>query len=355
MSKFYFKKYNSIENTFDKDFMDRISTEIDAKQEFVVQEKVHGSNVCFVTDGCDVCFGKRTGFVEADEKFYDYQELLERYTPKVISLFSIVKDTISDIKTLMVFGEMFGGKYPHPNVKNSPQTMVIQKGVHYCPYHEFYAFDLYITTHETGRFLSLDDTNAFFEQAQFFYAKTLFKGTLTECINYPDDSPSQIAAWLGLPPIEDNICEGVVIRPVVPLYLRNGARVLLKSKNARFAEKKAVKKRTPKLFIEPSYSEALNELLAEIEQYVTENRLHNVVSKIGHVSVPKDTGKLIGLFSKDILDDFLKEYSSEYALIEKSEQKIVNKHINSLATNLIKNVYFISRILSPPAPPPTVQ
>jgi Rnl2 family RNA ligase len=140
--------------------------------------------------------------------------------------------------------------------------------------------------------------------------------------------------------MEDNICEGVVIRPVVPIYLRNGARVLLKSKNARFAEKKAIKKRDPKLFIEPTYSEELNNLLPVVEQYVTENRLNNVASKIGHVSVPKDTGKLIGLFSKDILDDFLKEHSGEYAAIEKSEQKVLNRHVNMLATNLIKQVYF---------------
>jgi len=335
-----FKKYNSIENTFDREFMDKIVIEECDKQEFVVQEKVHGANVCLITDGKTVSFGKRTGFVEAGEKFYDYEELLERYKPKVISLFSVVKESFTDVKTLMIFGEMFGGKYPHPDVKNDNKTMIIQKGVHYCPNHEFYAFDLYIVNDETGRFLSVDEANTYFEREGFFYAKSLFRGTFAECLKYPNDALSKIAEWMGLPPIEDNICEGVVIRPVVPTYLQNGARVLLKSKNDRFAEKKAVKKRTPKLFVEPSYSEELNNLLPEAEQYVTENRLNNVASKIGQISVPKDTGKLIGLFSKDILDDFLKEHSGKYAALEKSEQKILNRHINSLATDLIKKVYF---------------
>ena len=335
-----FKKYTSIENTFDKDFMEKIFLEGYDKQEFVVQEKVHGSNVCFVTDGKTVGFGKRTGFVEADEKFYDYEELLERYTPKVIALFFIVKEKLPDIQTLIVFGEMFGGKYPHPDVKNSAKTMVIQKGVYYCPNHEFYAFDLHATSEGSARYLTVDESNDFFEQEKFFYAKTLFRGTLNECLQYPNDFQSQISNWLNLPPIENNVCEGVVIRPVSPSYLRNGSRVLLKNKNARFAEKKSVKKRAPKLFVEPSYSESLNKLLPVTEQYVTENRLNNVVSKIGHISVPKDTGKLIGLFSKDILEDFLKEHSGEYAAIEKSEQKILNRHINALATNLIKKVYF---------------
>ena len=236
-----FKKYTSIENTFDKDFMEKIFLEGYDKQEFVVQEKVHGSNVCFVTDGNTVSFGKRTGFVEADEKFYDYEELLERYTPKVIDLFSVIKENLPGTKAVTVFGEMFGGKYPHPDVKNSTKTMVIQKGVLYCPNHEFYAFDLYVATEESGRYLSVDKANSFFEQGGFLYAKTLFRGMLNECLQYPNVFQSRISDWLGLPPIEDNICEGIVIRPVEPAYLRNGSRVLLKNKNARFAEKKSVK------------------------------------------------------------------------------------------------------------------
>ncbi|GHT62728.1 hypothetical protein FACS189451_07780 [Bacteroidia bacterium] len=334
-----FKKYNSIENTFDREFMEKIRLEGADKQEFVVQEKVHGSNFCFVTDGTAVTAGKRTGFIEADEKFYDYEELFDRYRQKVMDLFAAVKLKHPDMQTLFVFGEMFGGKYPHSDVKNNSKTMVIQKGVYYSPNHEFYTFDLYITTYETGYYIPLDEANAFFEAGGFLYAKTLFRGSFDDCLKYPNEFPSQISGWLGLPPIDDNICEGIVIRPVVPTYLRNGSMVLLKSKNARFAEKKSIKKRQPKVFIEPTYSENLNLLLPVIEEYITKNRLNNVVSKIGQVSVPKDTGKLIGLFSKDVLDDFLKEHSGEYAGLEKSEQKILNKHVNTGATKLVKKVY----------------
>ena len=335
-----FKKYSSIENTFDKDFIEKIRAKISDNQEFVVQEKVHGSNCCFTTDGRNVNFGKRTGFVEPDEKFYDYTELLERYRERVIALFSDIKAKYSDLQTLTIFGEMFGGKYPHAEVKNNNKTMVIQKGVYYCPQHEFYAFDLYINTCDTGFFLSVDAANDFFEKRGFLYARTIFRGSFDECLRYPNQFPSQISAWLGLPPIEDNICEGIVIRPAAPIYLSNGARVLLKSKNERFAEKKSIKKRAPKLFVEPTYSEMLNSLLPVTEEYVTENRLVNVVSHIGQISVPRDTGKLIGLFSKDILEDFLKEHSGKYAALEKSEQKILNRHINMQATELIKRVYF---------------
>jgi Rnl2 family RNA ligase len=335
-----FKKYTSIENTYDNDLMEQIKLEDVGNKTFVVQEKVHGSNCCFITDGQNVRFAKRTGFVETGEKFYDYEELFARYNDKIISLFRRVKSTYVDLQSLSVFGEMFGGTYPHPDVKNYPKIMNIQKGVFYSPVHEFYGFDLYIFLNETARYLPVDDINAFFEAENFFYAKTLFQGNIDECLQYPNAFQSHIAEWLNLPPIDDNICEGIVIRPVEPTYLQTGSRLLLKSKNSRFAEKKAVKKREPTLFVEPTYSEPLKELLPVAEAYVTENRLNNVISKIGHVSIPKDMGKLIGLLSKDTLEDFLKENSGRYALLERSEQKILNTYVNKSVTSLLKKVYF---------------
>lgn len=123
------------------------------------------------------------------------------------------------------------------------------------------------------------------------------------------------------------------------MYLRNGSRVLIKSKNERFAEKKSVKKRN-KLFTEPvPYSEALLALIAEGETYVTENRLTNVASHIGEVHFPKDFGKVMGLLSKDVLDDFLKDHGGSYSALDKCEQKSLNKELNKLCAALVKQVY----------------
>lgn len=333
-----FKKYSSIENTYNKEFLERIREEGYNTLPYVVQEKVHGANACFVTDGRDVRFAKRTGFVEAGESFYDYEEMLERYKERVLQLFTRVKAKYPDTESVIVYGEMFGGRYPHPDVKNNGRIMCIQKGVFYSPTHEFYGFDCYVRNVEYGRYLPVYETNGFLEEAGILYAKTLFEGTFDACLSYPNAFQSRIAEWLALPPIEDNVCEGIVIRPVEPLFFRNGSRVLLKNKNSKFAEKKSVKKRQPSLFVEPTYSPELVELEAIAESYVTENRLNNVISKIGTVSLPKELGRLIGLLSKDAQDDFLKENTGCYAALEKSEQKILNRHINKMATALIKKV-----------------
>lgn len=112
--------------------------------------------------------------------------------------------------------------------------------------------------------------------------------------------------------------------------------MLIKNKNERFAEKKSVKKRN-KLFAEPvPFSDALKSLITEAETYVNENRLANVQSHIGEVHFPKDFGKVMGLFSKDVLDDFLKEHGGDFDALDKCEQKTFNKEVNKLCTSSCK-------------------
>ena len=77
-------------------------------------------------------------------------------------------------------------------------------------------------------------------------------------------------------------------------------------------------------------------LCEEIAKYISENRLQNVISKIGTVT-QKDYGKLLGLFCKDTLEDFLKSNRTEYEKLEKFESKAINKFLNSRAGNLVAN------------------
>ena len=80
-------------------------------------------------------------------------------------------------------------------------------------------------------------------------------------------------------------------------------------------------------------------LLVKAETFVNENRLANVISHIGEVQFPKDFGKVMGLFSRDVLEDFLKEHSGEFASLEKCELKTFNKEVNKFCTTLVKQIY----------------
>lgn len=334
-----FKKYNSIENSFNDAYIAKVKENIPANLHFVVQEKVHGANTSFITNGYDIKFAKRTDMIKDHEKFYEYEELFNRYKPKIQELYKTLKKKFKGLEFAIIYGEMFGGSYPNKSVKADSRFTAIQKGVYYCPNHEFYGFDIYVVEPNGKHYLSVEETNQLFEQHGFIYAKTLFEGTLDQCLEYPNKFESQISQWLGYPPIDDNICEGVVIRPIVPTYIGFGERVLIKNKNERFAEKKGMK-RVPKVQNPaPIYSDDLNAMIAKASLYVTENRLNNVVSHIGEVSMPKDMGKLLGLFSKDIIDDLIKEDAVDYYALDKSEQKLLNKEINLMASAMIKQIY----------------
>ena len=338
-----FKKYSSIENHFYKDYLDQVREQVPADVQWVVQEKVHGTNTSFLCDGNDVKFAKRTSILGDDEKFYDYQEILEEYRGKVLSLYRRVCQHHEGVESISVFGELFGGTYPHPDVQRICRLTLIQKGVFYTPGHEFYGFDIYVFTKDSGYYLSVDETNALFEAEGFFYARSLYTGSLDDCLKHPNQFQSKIAEWLGLPAIEDNVCEGIVIRPVTPYYLRTGSRALIKSKNEKFAEKKSIKRRTMQLEQQVEYSKELTEMLTLVDSFVNENRLANVVSHIGEVQIPRDLGKLIKEMSYDVVEDFLKEHSALYNVIDKSEVKIFNKELNKKITAVIKSVYMTVR------------
>jgi broad-specificity NMP kinase len=84
--------------------------------------------------------------------------------------------------------------------------------------------------------------------------------------------------------------------------------------------KELSKKRKPLEKVEVVLSESTEKLLEVVSACITENKPNNVVSKIGEVT-EKDTGKVQGLFGKDTLDDFLKDYSSNYEKLEKKTNK----------------------------------
>ncbi len=64
-----FKKYNSIENAYQKVVLEQIIIHGFEKETYVVQEKVHGANFSFFTDGKEVKIAKRTDFIEENEMF----------------------------------------------------------------------------------------------------------------------------------------------------------------------------------------------------------------------------------------------------------------------------------------------
>ena len=338
-----FKKYNSIENSYQIEFLNEIKEQGFYDLEYVVQEKVHGANLSFITNGKDIISAKRTELITDNENFYNSKYVQHKYESKVIQLYKLISEKYSDVKQVTIFGELFGGIYPQPNVEKVNTAVFVQKGVYYCPDNDFYAFDILINS---DQYLDNDTINNLFESVGFLYAKTIFRGSLNDCLEYPNNFKSKISEWFNLPDLQQNICEGVVIRPVQPSFFRNGSRVLIKNKNERWTENNNfIDKNILKSLLnqQETLSDDAQILCEEIFKYITENRLQNVISKIGTIT-PKDYGKLLGLYCKDTLEDFLKSHKTEYEQLEKFESKAINKFLNThagtLVTNYLKNIRF---------------
>ena len=325
-----FRKYNSIENTYREEFLEKVRHLVPADERFVVQEKVHGANLSFYTsDGVQFAVAKRSGPVEKGENFYQAPEVRDRLLPQLVQLWELIAANRPDLQQLHVFGELCGGSYPHPEVKRDPTAPRLQKGIHYSPRLEFYGFDLLVNGTE---YLPVPTIAELFERTGMLYAKTLLTGTLEECLAYSNCFPTLLPRDLGLPELPDNTCEGVVIRPEHPCFFKSGARVLLKNKNDRWSERSKTPRRERKPVEVP---EQVASLQHELLGYLTENRLSNVLSKIGEVTL-RDFGRVIGLFTADAWEDFEKDFGGELNVLEKAELKMVRASMGKQAVPLVR-------------------
>ena len=322
-----FKKYNSIENAYRKDFIERVALATIKSNDFVVQEKVHGANFSLITNGADLKSAKRTSLLEGTDHFNNHALIKELYYDKILKLYKAVKTKYPNTESITVFGEIFGGSYP--DIEQARGAIRVQKGIFYAPYNEFYAFNIMVNQ---AFYLNVTEANELLETYGFFYAKTLFRGTLKEVLAYPNAFESKISEWLKLPEIKNNTCEGIVIKPVVPHFLPNGSRVIIKNKNAKWSEKS---KANSKPLVKVELSDEVQNLLSELERYINPNRLANVMSKESNLDSTQ-IGKLIGLLSKDALEDFLKEFKTPFDTLEKSEQKQITKQLNQFAAQLVR-------------------
>jgi pyruvate kinase len=70
-----FKKYNYIENTYQKDFINKIIEQGFGDIEYVVQEKVNWANLSFITNGKDIISAKRTEIINDNEEFFNAKQV----------------------------------------------------------------------------------------------------------------------------------------------------------------------------------------------------------------------------------------------------------------------------------------
>ena len=328
-----FYKYSSIENTYRQEYIDRTKAQGYKDIQYLITEKVHGSNTQVSFDGSNFVYGTRTHFLCDDEKCYNLQGIIEPLKEKISILFHELKTQFHSINKLIIFGEVCGGSYPHVDVEKNNKAIKVQKGVFYTPDNVWLIFDMCIVFNDGSReYLSQEITMYHCKQHCLPHVPILkVTNSLDEALAYPNDEPSVVYKTFNLPPIEDNIMEGVVIKPYKISPFIGQSRVIFKNKNEKFKEK-AHARRKPLVQVE--LPEHLVSVVQQMSEYVTENRITNIISHYGEPAM-SDLGAII----KEANLDVIKSFNDDTGLLntlEKNEQKIVTRLVSKDIAQLVK-------------------
>lgn len=295
-----FKRYESIDNLHNRKYLEQVELLLfrTLPTEWIATEKIHGANFS-IWRFDEVRFGKRSNFI--NESFYGYERIADTLREQALKL---PHGTI-------IYGEYAGGSYPGVRINGA---VTVQQGVYYSPDNIFLAFDAM----ENGQFASYDRFCELCDMAGFMRAPLIRRGPFEDIIKTPNEFNSLVPGLLGLQPLENNTCEGIVIKPIEPLYLPSGDRVILKSKNEKFSEIK----NGPKEKIEED--PALLEHLEKVQELINDNRLDAAASKVGELCY-ENFGRILQEMVRDVL--------SEYPAVE---NKRFAKHVGTFISNLMK-------------------
>jgi len=301
------------------------------KVKWAVTEKVHGANFSFVYENRKLLFAKRKEYLKWSDDFFGFQLVVKELEEKVIQLFEQLR---SDIKAerYIIYGELFGGKYPHPKIEADEQVQAIQTGVYYHPSVKFCAFDIAIESGNTKWYLDYKTAVSYFERFNIFHARVLFSGKLNEALSYNIRINSTVPKQLGLPELNPNIIEGIVIKPLSHSELKGlEVRPVVKVKNPEFAEEKFHE--AEKWSFVPdvkSHSEEFTFLVEEMTNYITYNRLESVLSKTGAIDFTneKRMTEIKTEFLQDIFYDFNDNNNQILDSLTPSQKEWVKNRLN---------------------------
>ncbi len=146
-----------------------------------------------------------------DEPFFGWQllraELSEAARKISMSIYGDIEDPPYNVR---VYGELYGGSYPHPDVLVAPGASAVQTGIWYCPDVKFTAFDIVV---DDNFFLADDEMRATCTRHGLQVSPLLRRGTRAELERMQVCFQSRVPDLLGLPPIAGNWAEGMVLKP----------------------------------------------------------------------------------------------------------------------------------------------
>ncbi|KAG5480779.1 hypothetical protein CUR178_05914 [Leishmania enriettii] len=347
-----FERYSEIENAHSRR-LEALKNSGLFHDEWIATEKVHGANfgIYSTEHGKTIQYAKRSGIMPPHEHFFGYHILipeLARYARQGREL--LAEQLGASPSTVIINGELFGGKYDHPSVPKRRQSVMVagrpraitavQNNAfpQYSPDLHFYAFDIKyrMTEEESYRTMTYDQALTIFEKIPgLLYAKAIIRGPLSKVAAFDvEHFVTTIPPLVGMGdyPLKGNWSEGLVVkhcRRGEPGFDAKGL-TLMKFKCTAFQEISTDRRQGPRVdemeevrrqsilvsgvqlpdmesvIRDPKVRQATQLLL----DHVCENRLQSVLSKIGTDPFEAQSitpTELSTLLAKDALKDFLKE------------------------------------------------
>lgn len=190
---------------------------------WVATEKVHGAQLVIAADGTATMVGKRKAWLDGDEPFFGWQLLRGAFD-------RAARIALTDgAAAVRIYGELYGGHYPHPGVPPVPGASAVQTGVWYSPGVRFALFDVldHADPDDPGIYRTYAQVARVAEAAGLDVVPLLGHGTRAALDAVPVRFPTRLPRALGLPPLPDNLAEGLVLRPdaVLPPHERTVVKV----------------------------------------------------------------------------------------------------------------------------------
>ncbi|MFK7823418.1 MAG: RNA ligase family protein [Oligoflexales bacterium] len=281
---------------------------------WIAQEKIHGAHLVVGVDPNEVVIGKRKIWLSNDDVFFGWQLLRSRLTEIARSFFN---SCYREIKSMYLYGEIFGGSYNHTEVYPVPGISPIQTGTNYCPELNWAVFDVAICTSNNEVFFCpfhwLDKTAKNFEVMQ---PPLLGTGTKSELQNLPSRYLSKVAKVLGLPEIKNNFAEGFVLKQADEVSFHG--RQAIKHKIPEFSDSIY----NQSIAFNPNQVLSVEQICKHIPQLATPIRINSARSKVGE--------KKIDIFAESILDimtDLEEVFPQSFATIDLEQCSFIEQEI----------------------------
>lgn len=287
----------------------------------IATEKIHGCNlqIHFEKNG-EHRFGSRSQYTGNVFRGVDLPLLLKSVVICSKRLFQEFVDLNTNVESMTVYGELFGGIY-YGEV--APFATTMQKGINYIPHNEFALFDVAIhfqdlDSQDNTYYLSYEAISNFYRYPRdenghpikdIFFPPIVRIGSWQEMLDTDNHFESLVPYKLLPPgskfPLDDNTCEGIVIRPMHGDIYSQGKRILIKSKNSKWSERR--NSEGSGNWKKNNRTEYDHPLRATLAQYLITNRLDNILSHQETKLNWENIGYFSGLLTKDILEEAIRD------------------------------------------------